>query len=255
MDFDRSIRILNKLLSKKHPEFFNSTWILKHSPACYYFIRKNVRTEVGTIDWDKVTYALEWKYQRRWSPGKKRISRIPYRDSSEVNLVLRKYREKLYVFIAPTDLADRRARDIISVRLVRLAQHGNLSAKRKFIKLVRYTVDGWLDKYYYLSRWKGYDEGIRKQIEGCIRRYRYTGSFLNYVFRTLEYAGRGIRPFYAYSLDEPVTAGTDKCKMENVVQDPETQEIGFYSVTSPTFHFEPRESLDISGLSDSFSQK
>lgn len=90
------------------------------------------------------------------------------------------------------------------------------------MKLVTYTVTDWLEKYHFLNRWQGYEEEIQQQLEGCIRRYRYTGSFLNYVFRTLEYAGRGIRPFYSYSLDAPVAFDAKKSLIENVVQDPET---------------------------------
>ena len=44
---------------------------------------------------------------------------------------------------------------------------------------------------------KGYDDMIQERIEGCIRRYRYSGSFIGYLFKTLEYAGRGLRPIVA----------------------------------------------------------
>ncbi len=228
MDFDRVIITLNKLLSRKNPESFNGSWILKHAPRCYRFIRKNIRTEIGAIDWDKVTYALEWKFQRRWAPGRPRKNPLPYENSEEVEFIFNKNREKLYVFIAPQDLVDRRIRDIISISLVRLAQNGNLTAKQEVMELVTYTINDWLEKYYFLNRWQGYEEEVQRQLEGCIRRYRYTGSFLHYVYRTLEYAGRGIRPFYAYSLDEPIFDGA-KRKIDNVGYDPETNEIKIYA--------------------------
>lgn len=232
MDFNSTVIILNKLLAKKRPNSFNSSWVLRHALRCYRFIQKNVRAEVGGIDWDKVTYALEWKFQRWWAPGHLKKKSLPYEDSLEVEVVLNKYREKLYVFIAPQDLADRRVRDIISITLVRLSQNGNLLAKQELMKLIGYTVGDWLERYYFLTRWQGYEEEVQKQLEGCIRRYRYTGSFLNYVFRTLEYAGRGIRPFYAYSLDEPVACDAEKRKIENVMQDPETGLAKMYSTTN-----------------------
>src|SRR3989344_3098530 len=197
MNFDQAIKTINKLLAKKKPGSFNSSWILKYAPRCYRFVHRNIRTEFGGIDWDKVTYALEWKYQRRWAPGRPKKNPIPYENPAEVDSIINKNKEKLYVFIAPQDLADRRIRDIISISLVRLSQNGNLAAKQEV---------------------QGYEEEIQKQLEGCIRRYRYTGSFLNYVFRILEYAGRGIRPFYAYSLDEPIFDGT-KRKIDNVSYD------------------------------------
>jgi len=204
MDFDRMVQILNEMLSKECPETFNSSWILKRAPRCYRFIWKNMRTDLGAVDWDRVTRALEWKFQRRWAPKRSRRSCDPYQNHGEVKVVLEKYRTKLYVFISPQDLTDRNIRDIISIKLVRLAQYGNVSAKQELIRLLGFTIDNWIDRYWFLSRWRGYEAEIRMQVERCIRRYRYSGSFLRYVFRTLEYAGRGMRPLLAYSIDETI---------------------------------------------------
>ena len=202
MDFDGMIQIINDLLVKEDPDTFSGSWILKQSPHCYRFIWKNVRTDYGTVDWDRVTRALEWKFQRRWTPMRRVRSHVPYKNDGEVKTVLGEYRAKLYVFVSPQSQADRRIRDIIGIKLVRLAQCGNESAKRELLSLLDFTIDNWLDQYCFLSRWRGYDAEIRKQVELCIRRYRYSGSFIRYLFRTLEYAGRGIRPLLAYSLDE-----------------------------------------------------
>ena len=56
------------------------------------------------------------------------------------------------------------------------------------MRLLAFTIDDWIDRYWFLSRWRGYDAEIRTRVERCIRRYRYSGSFLRYIFRTLEYA-------------------------------------------------------------------
>ncbi len=231
MDFDQTIRILNGLLADKNPATFSSSWILKHAPHCYRFIHKNIRTELGHIDWDTVTYALEKKFQRRWSPGRKTKSLGSYEDSSEVNLILNNYQEMLYVFIAPTDQQDRRIRDMISISLVRLAQYGNMAAKKEVMKLVGYTIEDWIERHYFMSRWQGYDEKIQNYLEVCIRRYRYTGSFIRYVFSTLQYAGRGLPPMYEYSLDDPIAVGSERCKIENIIKDSETNEIRIYKRT------------------------
>ncbi len=220
----RAAAILNKLLSQNHPKTFSSAWILKRAPGCYSFIRKHIRSEVGGIDWDKMTYALEPKYQRLWAPRLKRKSK-PYSDREEIGLILNKYRNELYVFVAPANAMDLQIRDKIAVALVRVAQTGNLLAKAELVELVRFTIDGWLDNYCYMSRWRGHEDEIREHLEGCIRRYRYSGSFLRYVFRTLEYAGRGIRPFYAGSLDDPIATDARERKIDNVIHDPETNEI------------------------------
>ena len=161
-----------------------------------------MRTDFGDIDWDRVTRALEWKFQRRWTPRRRVRSHFPYRNNSEVKAVLEKYRVTLYVFVSPQNRSDRRTADIISIALVRLAQCGNESAKKKLMELLAFTIDDWIDRYWFLSRWRDYDAEIRTQVERCICRYRYSGSFLRYLFRTLECAGRGIRPILAYPLDE-----------------------------------------------------
>lgn len=219
---------LNALVSLECPEVLTSSWIFKHAPGCYRFIQKNIRTEWNAIDWDQVTSVLDWKYQRHWMPQRSPKKHSPYRSRNEVDAILDRYRDKLYIFVVPVDQIDRHLRDIIIIRLVRLAQRGNLTAKQEIMRLVGYAVDDWLDHSGYMSRWRGYDEKVRVTIEGCIRRYRYTGSFFKYVYRTLQYAGRGIQPFYAYSLDEPVAVDADKRKIDNVFQDPETGEIGMY---------------------------
>src|SRR5258708_5837180 len=110
MDFLSAVAILNRLLLRKRPDVISSSWILKHAPACYRFIRKTIRNEVGKIDWDRVTYSLASEYQRCWKPRSRKKCR-PYKNSHEIKIILEKYRSKLYVFIAPVDLADRRIRD------------------------------------------------------------------------------------------------------------------------------------------------
>jgi hypothetical protein len=219
--------LLNELLSRHAPRTFNSAWILKHAPRCYGLIRKHFRSEVGGIDWDRVTSALEPKYQRLWTPKLRRKSK-PYSDKGELGLILNKYRDKLYVFVSPADAMDLQIRNKIAVALVRVAQAGNSLANTEVVELIRYTIDGWLDTYTYMSRWRARDDDIRQHIEGCIRRYRYTGSFLRYVFRTLECAGRGLRPVCVCSLDDPIATGAAKRKIVNVISDPETHEIAPY---------------------------
>lgn len=92
--------------------------------------------------------------------------------------------------------------------------------------LIRYAVDEWIERFPMLSRWKYNSDQLDEQIVGCIHRYRFTGSFLGYLYKTLLYSGRGLRP--VYSLDEPLFRGSEKTKAENVVQDPETGEIKMY---------------------------
>jgi hypothetical protein len=201
MDFDCAVKTINKVLIDKRPDTFNSSWILKHAPRVYRFIRKNVRAEIGAIDWDRVTRALDRKFQRKWT-GSSRNRTKSYRKKAEVSIILQKYNSKLYAFITPTNKDDERMRDIISIALVRVAQKGNVIAQEEIIKLVKFTIDDWIERCPTLSSWEGYESLIPNRVEGCIRRYRYSGTFIGYVFKTLEYSGRGLMT--TYSMDDSV---------------------------------------------------
>ncbi len=197
MDFDSAVKIINDLLTEKRPDTFNSSWILRHAPDVYRFIKKNVRAEIGGIDWDRVTRALDRKFQRKWKvPSSNRTK--SYRKKAEVGIILHKYHQKLYAFISPADRHDKDMCDIITIALVRIAQKGNVTAKEEIIKLVRFTVNDWIEHHPKISSWNGYESLIQRRIEDCIRCYRYSGSFLGYLFKTLEYAGRGLRPTNSY---------------------------------------------------------
>jgi hypothetical protein len=202
MNFLTAVDTIDKLLKTIQPDTFCSSWIRKHAPHAYRFIQKNVRTEIGGIDWDRVTRALDRKFQKRWQEsGRGRRSEC-VGGKRAVEIVLRKYQDKLYAFLAPADAHDELVRDLISIALVRIAQRGNTAARQEITALVRFTIDEWIEQDPKISRWLGQDDMIRERIEGCIRCYRYSGSFIGYVFKTLEYAGRGLRPIVAYSLDD-----------------------------------------------------
>jgi hypothetical protein len=201
MDFECVVKIINQLIMEKRPDTFNSSWIRRYAPRVYQFIQRNVRTEVGSIDWDRVTRALDRRYQRKWMPCY-RNRKTYYREKAEVGIILEKNHAKLYAFIAPANKNDEYMRDIISIALVRVAQKGNILAKEEIIKLVRFTIDEWIESRPALSSWEGYESLIPHRIEACIRCYRYSGTFIGYLFKTLEYAGRGLRQTTAYSQDD-----------------------------------------------------
>jgi hypothetical protein len=223
MDFDSAVKTINKLLMKNQPNTFNSSWIRGHVPYSYRFFQKNVRREIGGIDWDRITRALDRKIQRRWIMSRRNGSK-EYRSKAEVKIILRKYDGKLYTFLTPSDKDNNSIRDIISIALVRLAQKGNIIARQEIIKLVGFSIDEWIEHNPKIARWNGYEYLIQKQIEGCVRCYRYSGSFMGYLFKTFEFAGRGLKPIIAYSLDDPICAGHKK-RIDTIAQNPETGEI------------------------------
>lgn len=226
MDLDNAIHILNTALSKAEPTQFSSSWIYYNLPKVYRYIWKNHKNELGDIEWDQIVCKLDKPFQKRWVY--KRLKKVkPYRNIAEVRTALNKYKEKLYVFIAPLDDEDKLLRDTISIALVRVAQKGNVRAQQELIPLLRFMVDQWIDYSYRLKQWKGYSDEIEDKLKACIRCYRFTGTFVGYVFKTLEYAGRGIRPMHAYSLDDTMFDGQKRI-IDNVVQDSETNSIRVY---------------------------
>jgi hypothetical protein len=220
MDFDSAIKTINKLLIGRQPHTFNSSWIRGYVPYIYRFFQKNIRRESGGIDWDRITRALDRKFQKQWITSRRNGTKL-YRSKAEVKIILHKYDDKLYTFLTPADKENNSIRDIISIALVRIAQKGNVTARQEIIKLVRFTIDEWIEHNPRISRWKGYEYLIQKRIEGCVRCYRYSGSFMGYLFKTLEYAGRGLRPIVVHSLDDSPYPGREK-RIDKIAQNPET---------------------------------
>jgi len=204
MNFRTAIKILNTSLREKQPEEFSCSWILRNEPSVYRYFQKNVRTENNTVDWDRVTQHLHKFLQRRWVRYKRRQAKL-YENKDEVNRIMDKYEKKFYTFITPADQKDRHIRDRIIVSFVRISQKGNVLAKKELVIWVRYIVDDWIDKYPQVWRWRTCSEPIEEKIEGCILRYRYTGSFLGYLFKTLEYSAKALTPLC--SLDDPILGG------------------------------------------------
>ncbi len=232
MDLSSVTKELNDLFSKKQPPKITRSWIHQNAPHIYRFIWKNIRTETDDIDWDKIVGSLNKEFQKRWigrnNCTKKQWKALKwYRGKRELNLVLKKYQNKIYTFLSPQDSDDRKIRNEISIAFVRIAQKGNLSAKREIISLLGYTIGYWIEWIPVLSPWKGYESELEDQLETCIRRYRFTGSFMTYLFCSLEYRGRGLRRLQSYSLDDTMFLG-EKRRVENVVQDAETGEISYF---------------------------
>lgn len=228
MNYEQAIKNINRSISKRRPLTFNPAWIRNCVRKSYNYISENIKTESGDVDWDQVVCCLSHDYQKLWFKESKRKKKIhEYKDRAEVDAILNKYKDRLYTFLAQADKDDKRACDEISIRLVRTAQKGNILARRKAIYFIKQLVDCWIENRN-LQNWRGYNDLLEKNIEGCICRYRYSGSFLVYLHRTLEYSGRGLRPLEVFSLDEYSTI-TERRKSDNVVYDPETGETRLYS--------------------------
>ncbi len=205
IDFSKAIESLTKVLKEKNPEQITSSWIYLNAPTVYRFIRNNYRTENDHIDWDIVTRSLDRVYAKRWTRYRYKQARL-YKKRSEVDAVLTRYKDKLYTFFAPASDSDKQIQDRMIIRLVRIGQRGNVCAQEELVQWVTYITDDWIDRYPQMYRWKGYEDEVPDKIRACIRCYRYTGSFLGYLFKTLEYSARGKPPLV--SLDDKILDGT-----------------------------------------------
>lgn len=220
MVFDQAIERLTQALKRWKPVRFNPYWIYWHEPRVYRFIKKNVRTELGRIDWDYVTSKLDRSLQVLWH--EERIASLqPYSDPVEVEIALRKYWDKRYVFFTYERGEDDDVRNIISVALVRLAQRGNVAAEEELMDFLVLMTGDWVGRYRMLWRWQWDPVGLREQCKHCIYRYRYTGTFPGYLYKTLEYSALQLpRP---QLLDDTILDG-DVRRVDRVIQDPETGE-------------------------------
>jgi hypothetical protein len=212
-DFDRTIKSLNQILEDKQPSEFSASWILQNAPRVYRYINKNIRTENDDIDWDRVTSCLDRSLCKRWVRYRQKSIKV-YEKQSEVDIILSKYKDRLYTFIAYANEDDKKIQNRMLISLVRLSQKGNLCAEQEVVKWITYITDDWIDRYPQMYRWKGYADEVGGHIKGCTRRYRYTGSFLGYLFKTLEYSVRGKPPLV--SLNDKVF-GSEKTREEYAI--------------------------------------
>ena len=102
-----------------------------------------------------------------------------YEDRTEVRTILRKYHRQNVRIHRSIGKHDRRTRDVIGISFVRLARQGNLLAQQELLGFLKFTIDNWIERYSFLARWQGHEDEIQNQLEACIRRYRYTGSFMS----------------------------------------------------------------------------
>lgn len=224
MNLEKAIKNINRSITKKQPETINPQWIKNRCKASYKYIADNIKDELGEPDWDFITARLDRKAQRLWLKGnKRRVVSDLYEDKDELNLVLDKFRNELYFFVTQTSQQDRQICDQISIRLVRMTQKGNVLARKELMGLMPFVIDQWVEGYK-LRHWMGYDDLIIECLERCIRKYRYSGSFLGYLYRTLEYRGRALKPLESFSLNQPSQI-TERVAIDNVVKDMDTGKI------------------------------
>jgi hypothetical protein len=202
MNLKKAISNINRSIIKKQPKSIDHKWIKNRCKISYEFIVDNIKDEYNHPDWDFVVTRLERCNQKLWMKGIKKQMVGLYKNKDELNIILDKYRNKLYTFLAQENREDKIICDLVSIKLVRMSQRGNVLAEEKIVELSSHLINQWIENNESLANWKGYNELIIETQEACIRRFRYAGSFVGYLYRTLEYSGRGITPPDKFSLDD-----------------------------------------------------
>mgnify|MGYP001007827577 FL=1 len=211
--FDQVIRKINFHILKKNPPVISEDWIKKNSPVSYAFITEN------SIDWDTVTLHIERSYQARWNKTSKRkryVNLMRYEDQGELNNLLTLHKDKMYTFVSKLSKDDELVCDKISILLVRLAQKGNTLAVVELKNLYIFMLNKWLEESKSLRRWRGYESEMFDLLEGCIFRYRYSGTFIGFLYRTLQLSALALEPLEAFSLDD-ISMVTGKSRVETLV--------------------------------------
>lgn len=200
MNFESAISTMNNLLAAKQPQTFNRAWVRVNAPCVYRFIQKEISIERNGIDWDRLTRAL--------NPGFKSNGLDLF--ERRLNRIGIKQRSILF-------FNDTAANSIPLPQRIKMTNiYGTSSAslscelfKREIFQPSWSLWDCWAlrsmtgsKKNSKLFGWRGYDPLIQTRLDCCIRCYRYSGSFMRYVFKTFEYAARGLKSLIAYSLDD-----------------------------------------------------
>lgn len=211
--FEQVVRKINFHLEKKNPRIINELWIKNNSPMSYKFIIEN------NIDWDTVTINFEKSFQGRWNKSSKRkiyTHEGYYEDRTELNQILDTHKDKMYTFVSRISREDELICDRISILLVRLAQKGNILAVIEIKNLYVFILNKWLEEGRSLRRWRGYEDESVELLERCIFRYRYSGTFIGYLYRTLQLSALALEPLEAYSLDD-ISIFTGKSRVETLI--------------------------------------
>lgn len=216
MNLNQAIKNIDRSIAKRSPLSFHPNWVKYRCKVSYKYIVDNIKDEFNYTDWDLVVSKLQRYNQKLWLKKKKRKRgpTILYKDKEELDVILNRYREKLYTFISRKNKEDKMICDWISIKLVRLSQKGNVLASDKVETLLRCLVDYWVEFDKSMFNWKGYNDLIDSHINACIRRFRYAGSFVGYLYRTLEYSGRGLTPLEKFSFDK-ISLVTGKSIIDN----------------------------------------
>ena len=189
------------LLEKEDPKSLSPKWIRNTSSNLYNRIVNNFCDRYGEVDWNKFKKAIPLLWRNRWIE----TSVIEkYRNKEELDVVLSKYKDEMYVLFMNGKKEMERGEEIWA-DLIKLAQKGNQDAYDVVSRIAGEVVDDYIknkedpdDSSLYLELDKDVKE---KVIDRCIRLYKpdIEGYFKNYLLKSIGFniKKRG----YKYSMD------------------------------------------------------
>jgi hypothetical protein len=171
---------IEKLVLKHKPYSIDEKWIRKHSRKSHKYILEN------NLSWDSITRLLDRSIQRKWNRKAKKKKVPESFNDYEVENFLSTHSKHLYVFVVFTNEQEFELCDYLSIQLVRMAQSGNICASETLLHLYEDIFLRWKENDKLIIRYRSYEEKIHEHFFGCVRRYRYSGSFIGYLKRTLQ---------------------------------------------------------------------
>lgn len=194
-NFQKLINDLVNFFEETQPLYINKSLIRDNANALYKRIARNVRKENdGKIDWPRIVIAWPEEWQKKWVwercseeklPQKWKMTQGSYSCQDEVQIILSENKEYLYTLVSASSKEEKKIRDEIMNSLIRLAQNGNIEARKKLTPYLELKCADWGSaREGFHSSEMAYDE-IMKKIDTCINNFDFSIGFLKYLHSSI----------------------------------------------------------------------
>ncbi len=193
------------LLEKEKPKEWSPTFLAKKARHVFRFAERNLTNAKGGIEWDRLISLLPPEYQASWK-RKIFLEDITvaegYSNQEEVDQLLEKHKDSLYLFYESTGKHEEDAVNQICMDFIDLIRKGNQEAKETFTQFLQPAITKWLDSEALPASLAQNPEKMNERVDRCLYLWKKNKTFLGYVFRTLDFTARGLKKHRVISLDE-----------------------------------------------------
>ena len=179
---------LEQKLTQYDPPTFGPTWILEYVGSAFYQrILRRMGQIRGRPNWEKLVALLPATWKKKWSD---RNIQQRHRNRTElvreVEQVLDKYKDKLYVLFFTETTEDQKLREKIARSLLSLARQGNLEARNKLWDLLRPMIDSWITNRSGFAIYQKERLTPKELFEKSINSYKINkGPYIRYLYLLL----------------------------------------------------------------------